>query len=87
MADQAGFTLGEGVEDGVRDLLRDVPRGISFGNARLVRNILDRARSLQARRITAEGVVADDAAVRLLLREDLPETPPRPAEIPMGQYL
>ncbi|MEO3784817.1 AAA family ATPase [Actinocorallia sp. B10E7] len=87
MADQAGFTLGEGAEDAVRDLLRGVPRGISFGNARLVRNILDRARSLQARRITAEGAVADDAAVRLLLREDLPETPPKPAEIPMGQYL
>ncbi|WP_106399240.1 AAA family ATPase [Actinocorallia populi] len=87
MAGQAGFTLGEGVTDDVRALLQAAPRGSSFGNARLVRNILDRARSLQARRITAEGAVADDAAVRLLLREDLPETPPKPAEIPMGQYL
>jgi len=87
MADQAGFTLGEGVTEGVRALLQAAPRGSSFGNARLVRNILDRARSLQARRITAEGAVADEDAVRLLLREDLPETPPKPAEIPMGQYL
>ena len=86
MAGQAGFTLDEGVADGVRALLKDAPRGSSFGNARLMRNILDRARSLQARRITAEDAVADEAAVRLLLREDLPETPPKPAEVPMGQY-
>ncbi|GAA3241461.1 AAA family ATPase [Actinocorallia longicatena] len=84
MAATAGLTLADGVEPRVRGLLRAAPRGSSFGNARLMRNILDRARSLQARRITT---ATEDADIRVLLPEDLPETPPKPSESLLGQYL
>ncbi|GAB3668029.1 hypothetical protein GCM10027589_34260 [Actinocorallia lasiicapitis] len=88
MATTAGLSLADGVDVRVRDLLRAAPRGSSFGNARLMRNILDRARSLQARRITTAAQDTDgDADIRVLLPEDLPETPPKPSDPNLGQYL
>ncbi|MEO5876584.1 MAG: AAA family ATPase, partial [Streptosporangiaceae bacterium] len=86
MSVEAGFTLGDGVLPAVRELLRAAPRGSSFGNARLMRNILDRAKALQARRITT-GDEGDEPDIRLLLPEDLPEGPPKPAEDRLGHYL
>jgi SpoVK/Ycf46/Vps4 family AAA+-type ATPase len=76
MAAEAGFTLGDGVLDIVRALLRAAPRGSSFGNARLMRNLLERSIARQAQRITS--VDDTDSAVpseeiRLLRPEDLPE--------------
>jgi SpoVK/Ycf46/Vps4 family AAA+-type ATPase len=87
MAADAGFTLGDGVLDAVRRHLRTAARGESFGNARLMRNHLDRAIALQARRITREDDPAR-ADVGTLRVEDLPEI--EGATSPddnLGQYL
>jgi SpoVK/Ycf46/Vps4 family AAA+-type ATPase len=98
MAADAGFALHDGVLGVVRRLLRRTPRGTSFGNARLVRNLLDRAVALQAHRITARsdsaaGLGADPAAdgdeVRLLRPEDVSgiEAPGHGDDPRLGQYL
>jgi SpoVK/Ycf46/Vps4 family AAA+-type ATPase len=72
MAAEAGFTLEKGVLDVVRSLLRAAPRGPSFGNARLMRNVLERAIAQQAQRITTQdGAVARDE-IRMLRTQDLP---------------
>ena len=79
MSAEQGFTLGDGVLDGVRRLLAAAPRDSSFGNARLIRNILEDAISRQGQRIAAAddarpGAVGHDE-VALLLPEDLPSAP------------
>jgi Cdc6-like AAA superfamily ATPase len=86
MAADAGFALGDGVLDAVRRRLRTAARGESFGNARLMRNLLDRAIALQARRITRqEDPVSAD--VTLLRVDDLPEAEATPAGENLGHYL
>lgn len=94
MAADAGFALEEGMLDAVRDILRAEPRGSSFGNARFMRNVLDRAISLQAQRITADDAILGDAAgaaeIRMLRVADLPSNGgPKQAkdDTPLGQYL
>ncbi|HEX6472929.1 MAG TPA: AAA family ATPase [Streptosporangiaceae bacterium] len=80
MAAEAGFTLDVGVLDAVRRLLRAARRGPSFGNARLMRNLLERSIARQAQRITSEtdgpagGVSGNE--VRLLRPGDLPDREP-----------
>jgi hypothetical protein len=88
MAADAGFVLADGVLDAVRAILRYEPRGASFGNARLMRNVLGRSIALQAQRITAEEGI-DEEAVRLLLPEDVPggDGATRPDDTGLGQYL
>ncbi|MEA2499885.1 MAG: hypothetical protein QOH26_2290, partial [Actinomycetota bacterium] len=91
MAERAGVVLGEGVEDQLGELLRRIPRGESFGNARFVRTVFERAMGRQALRVTASDMT-DVTALRLLLPEDLPtpksvgakERGPSPSA---GQYL
>jgi SpoVK/Ycf46/Vps4 family AAA+-type ATPase len=78
MAADAGFSLEDGVIAAVRGLLREERRGPSFGNARLMRNILDRSISLQAQRITAEDGIRTDE-VRMLRVADLPGAAERSA--------
>ncbi|SEG07457.1 AAA+-type ATPase, SpoVK/Ycf46/Vps4 family [Thermomonospora echinospora] len=86
MTAQNGFTLAEGVVEEVRARLAAEPRSASFGNARLIRNLLDAAISRQAQRITSGESEIDTAQVRLLRPEDLP--PRRPGEQPFpGSYL
>jgi SpoVK/Ycf46/Vps4 family AAA+-type ATPase len=88
MAADAGFTLADGVLDVVRRRLRTAARGESFGNARLMRNHLDRAITLQAQRITCEEDPApEDIAV--LRADDLPKTDTAPGatQETLGQYL
>ncbi len=87
MAADAGFSLGDGVLDAVRRRLRAAARGESFGNARLMRNHLDRAIALQAQRITGEdGPAAYD--VGLLRVDDLPATDATSAtDENLGHYL
>jgi SpoVK/Ycf46/Vps4 family AAA+-type ATPase len=91
MAAEAGFALAPGILDGVRRLVAAQPRGSSFGNARLVRNLLEAAISRQARRITAEhdaepdGVAA--AEVGTLRPADLPDAPRREPGIGFGPYI
>ncbi|MBX6767588.1 MAG: AAA family ATPase, partial [Actinomadura rubrobrunea] len=92
MADQAGFTLADGVLGQVRARLAAEPRGPSFGNARMVRNLLDAAIARQAQRITAAadarpGVKIDDAEVRMLRPEDLPPGPEDPQRRGHGPYI
>jgi SpoVK/Ycf46/Vps4 family AAA+-type ATPase len=88
LAGNMGFTLDSGIRKRFQSLLRAAGRGESFGNGRLVRNILERAGALQAARLARAGAT-DDAAIRELLPEDLPSTPPAaedPGEVP-GAYL
>jgi SpoVK/Ycf46/Vps4 family AAA+-type ATPase len=76
MAAEAGFTLDTGVLDAVRRLLRAAPRGPSFGNARLMRNLLERSIARQAQRITSDTATVAGTEVRLLRPGDLPDRAP-----------
>ncbi|WP_141583978.1 AAA family ATPase [Actinomadura sp. WMMA1423] len=91
MAAEDGFALAPGILDALRRLVAAHPRGSSFGNARLVRNLLEAAVSRQAQRITAKEDAApgeiDPAEVALLRPEDLPEAPPREEEAGFGPYI
>ncbi|HWG22984.1 AAA family ATPase [Actinospica sp.] len=71
MAEQAGLTLDERLRPILLDRLRSVPRDSSFGNARLIRNALERTVARQALRITDPGFEGD---VALLLAADLPDS-------------
>ncbi|NVI91298.1 AAA family ATPase, partial [Actinomadura sp. BRA 177] len=89
MAAEAGFALAPGVLEALRDRVAAHPRGPSFGNARLVRNLLEAAISRQAQRITAgddEGREVDAAEVVLLRPADLPDAPPREDDGGYGLY-
>jgi hypothetical protein len=97
MVDGAGYALGdpEDADDAVRALLATTPRDRSFGNGRLMRNVVDRAIAVQAQRITEMAVVPTDEEVRTLAPEDLraataelagPE-PDLDTDLPTGQYL
>jgi len=73
MATSAGYLLEDGALDVVLALLKATPRDRTFGNGRLMRNVLDRAIAMQAQRLTAGPPVGpgDEAAVRTLLTVDL----------------
>ena len=89
MAAAAGVTLADGVDDKVAGLLRAAPRGQSFGNARYIRNLFERALGRQALRVTASEEL-DPATLRLLLPEDLPPpetTPGQGRDRDVGNYL
>ncbi len=90
LAAEAGFTLEPGTLDGVRRLLRTEARGSSFGNARLVRNLLERSIARQAQRITTHAGRVAGEEVRRLRPEDLPgltSPDPREAGGRYGPYL
>ncbi|MFC4050239.1 AAA family ATPase [Actinomadura syzygii] len=53
-----GFRLADGTEDVLRAMLRRAPRGPSFGNGRLMRNMLDVAVANQADRVASVAVAA-----------------------------
>jgi SpoVK/Ycf46/Vps4 family AAA+-type ATPase len=69
----AGLDLGPGVRDKVGGLLLKQSRGRSFGNARLMRNVLDRAMARQVRRLSLLES-APEADAEKLLAEDFPDT-------------
>jgi SpoVK/Ycf46/Vps4 family AAA+-type ATPase len=69
----AGLSLGTGVHEKVAGLLLKQSRGRSFGNARLMRNVLDRAMARQVRRLSLTESAPDPDAEKLLA-EDFPET-------------
>ncbi|MFB4309027.1 AAA family ATPase [Actinomadura sp. GTD37] len=90
MAAEAGFALAPGVLDALRARVAAQPRGSSFGNARLVRNLLEATISRQAQRITAgddEGRAVAAAEVGLLRPEDVPDAPPRVRDGGHGLYI
>jgi hypothetical protein len=70
MAAQVGLTLDEHLRPALLARLRSVSRDSSFGNARLIRNTLERTVAQQALRITEP---AFDGDVGLLLAADLPD--------------
>ncbi|GAA1549731.1 hypothetical protein GCM10009678_35660 [Actinomadura kijaniata] len=88
MATGHGFALADGVLEAVARRLAAEPRDESFGNARLVRNLLEETISRQGRRLTAAADTAPEtitaAEVCLLRPEDLPPAPDRPARIGFG---
>jgi SpoVK/Ycf46/Vps4 family AAA+-type ATPase len=97
MAASAGYELEEGAVEVVRALLKVTPRDRTFGNGRLMRNVLDRAIQVQAQRLTtadpatAAALAADDTAIRTLVTADITTaadipTPP-PTQPPTGHYL
>ncbi|MGW1681008.1 AAA family ATPase [Saccharopolyspora sp. NPDC002376] len=88
MAATAGFTLDKGVDAQVRQILRAAKRDESFGNGRVVRNLLDRAIALQGERITAKAAAPEE--VRRLRPVDLAGVQVSrlvSGEDPFGQYL
>jgi Holliday junction resolvasome RuvABC ATP-dependent DNA helicase subunit len=73
MAETTGVKLGDGVEQKVVEMLKATPRGPSFGNARFMRMVFERAMGRQALRVTSgSDETLDPDALRLLLPEDLP---------------
>ncbi|HEY6739874.1 MAG TPA: AAA family ATPase, partial [Actinopolymorphaceae bacterium] len=89
MLESAGLVAGEGLLDRVRQVIVDAPRDRSFGNARFVRNLLDRAIAAQAQRLTAGEDRPSVEEIRTLRSEDLAGAleGDEGAEIPIGQYL
>jgi AAA lid domain len=70
MASQDGFRLADGVLPRLRELLAATPRGPDFGNARHIRNLLDKTISAQGLRLTS--TTRDGVDVSKLLPDDLP---------------
>ncbi|MEV0705695.1 AAA family ATPase [Saccharopolyspora sp. NPDC050389] len=80
----AGFTLGEGVPEKARGVVRMARRDAAMTNGRLAVNLLERAVSLQSRRILADGVVGEDESLHRIEAADVPDTPVEPvhADLP-----
>ncbi|WP_051712458.1 AAA family ATPase [Spirillospora albida] len=84
----AGLTATPAARAKLSELLRRAPRGRSFGNARVMRNLAERATALQAARVTAKKkATPEDLAT--LLPADIPDsltgtTRVTPAEDPMA---
>jgi SpoVK/Ycf46/Vps4 family AAA+-type ATPase len=74
MTGEAGFVLGAGAADKVREVLGRAGRGQSFGNGRLVRTVLERTIAFQAQRITtADHELMRDELLELRA-EDVPSS-------------
>ncbi|WP_131739240.1 AAA family ATPase [Actinomadura roseirufa] len=85
LAAAEGLTLAPDVPGRLRALLRDIPRGPSFGNGRLMRNLLDAAIAAQGARLTS-GDRPDDADIVTLRGTDV--RPPIAASLgDVGLYL
>jgi hypothetical protein len=85
MAARDGFTLDPGVSGVLLKHLDRLGRGPSFGNARLIRNLLDATGARQAQRVTS-GRRPTNADIRTLRPEDLPDSPGQ-SEERLGLYL
>ena len=84
LAAAEGLRLAPGVPERLRTLLRDVPRGPSFGNGRLMRTMLDAAVAAQSERL---GDSADADELSLLTPGDLQPAGPGQAGEGPGLYL
>jgi SpoVK/Ycf46/Vps4 family AAA+-type ATPase len=71
MAADVQVTLGDGVEDAVRALLRQAVRVDDFGNARWIRSLFEQAYANMAARAVADGVI-DEAEIGRLEAADIP---------------
>ncbi|MBT2213823.1 AAA family ATPase [Actinomadura sp. NEAU-AAG7] len=95
-----GFRMADGTQEVLRSMLRRAPRGPSFGNGRLMRNMLDVAVANQADRVASAAVTAKRAERKgdkpprmpskkeliTLTAEDLPPLLDHPEEF-FGLYL
>lgn len=73
-AEKAGMTLDTGIEDAVRELLKQKSREKDFGNARGVRNVFESVMSNQRDRLAQMSAdMIQDEDFFLILREDLGE--------------
>ncbi|MDQ0808605.1 parallel beta-helix repeat protein [Streptomyces sp. B3I7] len=70
-AEESGYTCAPLTLEALRTYLDGVPRGRTFGNARLARQLLEMMITRQARRLTALGEPSIDD-LRTLLPQDLP---------------
>ena len=86
LAAAEGLTLAPDVPGRLRAVLRDTPRGPSFGNGRLMRNLLDAAVAAQSERLTASGSPSDTEIITLRA-EDLRTAAPASPESATGLYL
>ncbi|MFA1541009.1 AAA family ATPase [Actinomadura monticuli] len=83
LAAAEGLRVAADVPARLREVLRDVPRGPSFGNGRLMRNLLDGAVAVQSERLTASSDVSDLTTLEAAdLRPPKPESSASP-----GLYL
>ncbi|GGV14292.1 hypothetical protein GCM10010182_38610 [Actinomadura cremea] len=71
LADADGFHLAPGTHDVLRTMLRRAPRGPSFGNGRLMRNMLDVAVANQADRVATAALGDGDAPATAPTRDEL----------------
>ncbi|MFC9976960.1 AAA family ATPase [Spirillospora sp. NPDC127200] len=89
LAAEDGFRLAEGTAELMGAMLRRMPRGPSFGNGRLMRNLLDVAVANQSERIASTARAGRRVAKRELVAlrpEDLPPFLEHPEEL-FGLYL
>ncbi|MEU5994478.1 AAA family ATPase [Spirillospora sp. NPDC047418] len=74
-----GFELAPGTDDVLATMLRRAPRGPSFGNGRLMRNMLDVAVANQADRVASAAVIAQREQAKA---DGQPKTAPGKAGAP-----
>ncbi|WP_051108836.1 AAA family ATPase [Actinomadura flavalba] len=84
LAGEDGFVVPDATRDALARMLRAMPRGPSFGNGRLMRNLLDVAVARQSERIAASAPSRDDLVT--LRPGDLPPVLDKPEEL-LGAYL
>ncbi len=75
LAGDRGYQLGPGTHQRVTELVAGMPRGDGFGNARVMRDLLERSIGFQALRL---GATATDQELVTLLPMDIPDFAPRP---------
>ncbi|MFG2007373.1 AAA family ATPase [Spirillospora sp. NPDC048911] len=86
LATADGFRLDPGTTELLRSMLSRVPRGPSFGNGRLMRNLLDLAVANQAQRLATIRRKPSKRGLVTLTADDLPALWEQPAEL-IGLYL
>ncbi|GAA1581327.1 hypothetical protein GCM10009678_75110 [Actinomadura kijaniata] len=86
LATSEGFTLAPDLPPALRALLRTTSRGPTFGNGRLMRNLLDTTIATQAQRLTRPDTNPTPDEVMTLTAEDLPRTLDKATRSP-GHYL
>ncbi|MEU5880126.1 AAA family ATPase [Spirillospora sp. NPDC047279] len=86
LADADGFRLGPGTSELLRSMLSRVPRGPSFGNGRLMRNLLDLSVANQAQRLATTRRKPGRKGLVTITADDLPPLWEQPEEL-IGLYL
>lgn len=89
VASEAGFVLGPGVENELRDRSGHWERGPGFGNGRFMRTLLEQTIARQGQRITSGDGEPTPEQIRELIVDDLPPRPSGEAvrEVETGFYV